>query len=406
MKNLVAHQSNRDRRIKIERGLAIFAFLTIILAWFIGGAQQSADIEPVLAEALPAAERFELVNGETYAAYLDADLIGYVSIGQAIGYGGPLQAAAAVDPTGNIIGIAIASHKETPSFMERVLDTDFMEQFLGKSYGDPYQLGKDIDTVTGATYTSRAIADSALQASRDVAAQQLGLDIPEKEPTPIEFGIPEITLIALYIAEYIGRRRNFKYKKQLRWGMLITGMLVLGFWLNLPLTISRINSFLLGYWPQWQTNIYWYLLVGGLFFIVAVDNKNAYCAWFCPFGAAQECMGAIGGAKSTGPRLFRRQLVWVQRGLAWLAVVLAFLFRNPGISSYEIFGTLFELTGSMVAFALLGIILVMSLFVRRPWCNFLCPLDPVYDLIRLVRTWILELWKTIRKIRNDPSTTS
>ena len=406
MTNLVKHQSNRDRRIKIERGLAIFAFLTIILAWFIGGAQQSADIEPVLVEALPAAEHFELVNGETYAAYLDTELIGYLSIGQAIGYGGPLQVAAAVDPAGNIIGIAIASHKETPSFMERVLGTDFMEQFLGKSYGDSYQLGEDIDAVTGATYTSRAIADLPCRPVGMWPPINWVWMLPKKNQPPFNLGFLEIILIALYVVGYIGHSKGFKLKKQLRWAMLIIGVLTLGFWLNLPLTISRINSFLMGYWPQWQTNIYWYLLVGGLFFIVAVDNKNAYCAWFCPFGAAQECMGVIGGAKSTGPRLFRRQLVWVQRGLAWLAVMLAFLFRNPGISSYEIFGTLFELTGSMVAFTLLGIILVMSLFVRRPWCNFLCPLDPVYDLIRLVRTWILELWKTIRKKRNNPSTTS
>ena len=61
----------------------------------------------------------------------------------------------------------------------------------------------------------------------------------------------------------------------------------------MPLTISRVSSFLLGFWPQWQTNLYWYLLIGGVLFIATADNKNAYCAWFCPFGAAQECMAAI-----------------------------------------------------------------------------------------------------------------
>jgi NosR/NirI family nitrous oxide reductase transcriptional regulator len=402
----IVRRSRLERRIQIERGLAILAFLTILMAWFVGGVLQNTDIEPALVDALPDADRFEPVAGETYAAYQGDALIGYISIGEAVGYGGPLKVAAAVEPAGNIIGISIASHKETPSFMERVLRTDFMAQFLGKSYADSYLLDEDVDNVTGATYTARAIADSTLQASRAVASHQLGLEVPEIPPPPIKFGIPEITLIALYAAGYIGHRRSFKYKKQLRWALLITGMLVLGFWFNLPLTISRINSFLMGYWPQWQTNIYWYLLVGGLFLIFTVDNKNAYCAWFCPFGAAQECMGAIGGAKSTGPRLYRRNFVWIQRGLAWLAVVLAFLFRNPGISSYEIFGTLFEFTGSMVAFALLGIVLVLSLFIRRPWCNFLCPLDPVFDLIRLVRTWILELWQTIKNKINALSTTS
>ena len=37
--------------------------------------------------------------------------------------------------------------------------------------------------------------------------------------------------------------------------------------------------------------------------------------------------------------------------------MLAFLFRNPGISSYEVFGALFAFTGSTVLFALLGIVL-------------------------------------------------
>jgi NosR/NirI family nitrous oxide reductase transcriptional regulator len=179
--------------------------------------------------------------------------------------------------------------------------------------------------------------------------------------------------------------------------MLITGLVVLGFWFNLPLTISKINTFLLGFWPQWQTSLYWYLLLGGIFFVLTVDNKNAYCAWFCPFGAAQECMGAIGGAKLTGPRKYRRFFVWLQRGLAWAAIVIALLFRNPGLSSYEVFGTLFSFTGSTLMFGLLAIILLMSLFVKRPWCNFLCPLDPVYDVIRLVRGWGLELIRNARK---------
>ena len=130
---------------------------------------------------------------------------------------------------------------------------------------------------------------------------------------------------------------------------------------------------------------------------MAIDNKNSYCYWFCPFGGAQDCMGAIGGAKITGPTKYRRHLLWVPRGLAWLAIILALLFRNPGISSYEVFGTLFDFTGSTVMFALLGIVMVMSLFVKRPWCNYLCPLDPVYGIIRLTRGWVLELWQKIKR---------
>lgn len=392
--------SKRDRTRRTERILAIAAFVTMAIAWFVGAAVEASDLMPAIKAALPEADRFEQLSGETYAAFQsnsDEALIGYVTIGEAVGYGGPIQLAVAVDLDGVVVGTAVAEHVETPSFFDRVADGGFLEQLLGKPFSDPFELEADLDGVTGATYTARALAEATVQGSRLIAGEHLGLDVPEILPPPIQFGIPEITVLALFAVGYFAHQRKFKYKKQARWGMLLTGMFVLGFWYNQPLTISKINTFLLGFWPQWQTNLYWYFLLGGILFVLTADNKNAYCAWFCPFGAAQDCMGAIGGARLTGPRKYRRLFIWLQRGLAWGAIVLALLFRNPGISSYEVFGTLFSFTGSTTLFALLGIILVMSLFVKRPWCNFLCPLDPVYDIIRLVRGWVTELWQKTRQ---------
>ena len=166
-----------------------------------------------------------------------------------------------------------------------------------------------------------------------------------------------------------------------------------GLYYNRPLTISSINQLLLGFFPVWQTNLYWYLLLGGIFFVFTVDNKNPYCEWFCPFGAAQECLGVVGGAKTRSPGRFKLLLTWVTRILAWLAVVVALIFRNPGLTSYEVFGTLFDLTGTTFQFAVLGIILLSSLFIRRPWCTYLCPLRPVTDLYRAFRRRIVELWR-------------
>ena len=110
-----------------------------------------------------------------------------------------------------------------------------------------------------------------------------------------------------------------------------------------------------------------------MLFVFTVDNKNPYCEWFCPFGAAQECLGVVGGAKPRSAGRYKNLLIWVQRVLAWSAVVLALYFRNPGISSYEVFGTLFDLTGSTWQFAVLGIMMIASLFIKRPWCKYLLP---------------------------------
>ena len=389
---------------QVDRLAALAAVATLVVAWLAGAAQSREDVTPHLRDALPDAERFEPLPGETFVAFRGDELLGHVATGEATGYGGPLKVAVAVDDAGAVQGTAIVAHRETPSFFERVARSGLRERLAGKSYADPFTLGDDVDGVTGATTTSKALADAVRLGSRKVATAQLGKIVPETEPPPVRFGAPEITVLALYAAGLVGQRRRLRFRKALHWATLFTGLLVLGFWLNLPLTVSRVSSFLLGYWPQWQTNLYWYLLIGGILFIATVDNKNGYCAWFCPFGAAQECMAVIGGAKLTVARAYRRHLVWVHRGLAWLALMLAFLFRNPGLSSYEVFGALFAFTGSTVLFALLGIVLVVSLFVKRPWCHYLCPLDPVYDVVRLGRTWVLEQWTRTRQGLGAPST--
>ena len=396
-------KNNHDRTKKIERILAIAAIVSLVIAWFVGYSINKVDFKPALQAAAPDADRFEEVTDDTWAAYQGDDLLGYVAVGEADGYGGPMQVATFVNADGLVMGTAVIAHKETPSFIDRVVKAGFSDQFEEKPVSDNFVVGNDIHGVTGATYTAVGLTNATKLAAQTVAGEQLGMAVAEPEPTPIVFGIPEITVILLFAAGWIGHRRGFKYTKQLRWAMLIVGMMVLGFWYNQPLTIGKINTFLLGYWPAWQTALYWYLLIGGIFLIATVDNKNAYCAWFCPFGAAQECMGAIGGAKYSTPRKYRRHLLWGQRGLAWLAVLIAFLLRNPGVSSYEIFGTLFDFTGTTVMFVLLGIVMITSLFVKRPWCNGLCPLDPVYDIIRLIRTWVLELWHKIRPNKKTPN---
>ena len=389
-------RNNRDRTKKIERNLAIAAMVSLVIAWFIGYSINRIDYEPALQAAATDADRFEEVTDDTWAAYQGDELLGYVAVGEADGYGGPMQVATFVNEEGLVMGTAIIAHKETPSFLDTVVEAGFADQFEEKSATDNFVVTDDVHGITGATYTSVGLTNATKLAAQTVAGEQLGMTVPEPQPIPIKFGIPEITVILLFAAGWIGHRRAFKYTKQLRWVMLIVGMMVLGFWYNQPFTIGKLNMFLLGYWPAWQTGLYWYLLIGGIFLVATVDNKNAYCDWFCPFGAAQECMGAIGGAKYSTPRKYRRHLMWAQRGLAWLAIMIAFLLRNPGASSYEIFGTLFDFTGTTVMFALLGIVLVTSLFVKRPWCNGLCPLDPIYDIIRLIRKWVLELWHKIR----------
>jgi Na+-translocating ferredoxin:NAD+ oxidoreductase RnfG subunit len=386
------------RRQRTDRTLGVIAIVTILIAWILGSQRARGDLMPAIYSAMPEAEYLEQINDDLYVAYADAGketLLGYVALGESSGYGGPLLVAVAVNTTGDTIGMTIASHKETPAWMKIVLNTNLLGSLIDKPYSDNFVVGEDVDSITGATYTARAIAESVLSASHAVA-EHIGLPVTPPPKPKIVFGLPEIVLVGLFAAGYFGHQRTFRYKKLIRWVTILVGLIVLGVMYNSPLTLSYINKFLLGFWPEWQTHIYWYLLIGGILFVFTVDNKNPYCEWFCPFGAAQECLGVIGGAKLRSEGRYKDLLIWVQRGLAWLAIVLALYFRNPGITSFEVFGTLFDLTGSSLQFGLLGIIMIASLFIKRPWCKYLCPLRPVMDLYRTFRKWVMESWKRLR----------
>jgi len=378
-----------------DRVFAFGALLLIAVVWIVSAVRLRADLMPIVRQTVPQANHIVKQDNGLFSAWTDeteTEVVARIAIGTADGYGGPLQVAVAVDSSGELIGAVIADEKETPAWMARVQKSGLMPSLVGKSYGDEFKLGEDVDGVTGATYTVRALAEAAAKGSRSVA-EVLGLPVEPRQPPKIVFGIPEVVLILLFAIGFLGHQSKFPYTKQARWISMIIGLIVLGFVYNSPLTLAYITKLFLGYWPQWQTNLYWYFLIGGILFVFTVDNKNPYCQWCCPFGAAQECMGALGGAKSRTPRQIQNLLIWMQRILALTAILLGVWFRNPGVAGFELFGTLFDLIGTSVQFAALGLVLIAALFIKRPWCSFLCPIRPVVDLIRLVRQTVKERWQ-------------
>lgn len=389
-----ARRASQRRR---ERILAFATLVLIAIVWIVGAARSEADLMPAVRAAFPQAGHFERVDNGVYAARADSSaqaMLGYVVISSADGYGGPLQVAVAVNEKAEIIGLTVVDHKDTPSWYNRVTQSGLIESLVGKPYSDAFALGADVDSVTGATYTSRAIAEAALIGSR-TAARLFNLPVAEAAAPEVQFGLPEITVLALFGVGYVGHRREFSHKKQARWGGMLVGLVVLGFLYNIPITLAYFVKGILGYWPDWQTNLYWYFLIGGLLSVLLVTNKNAYCEWMCPFGAAQECMGVIGGAKPYTIRNRRDWFKWARRLIVLVAVLFAVFFRSPGLASIEVFGTLFSLYGGTLEIAILALVLLAALFIKRPWCNYLCPVDAVVEMVHVIRQPVKELWDKV-----------
>ena len=382
---------NKGAKNKMETRLAIIAIVLIIAAWFIGGQLAVSDIVSTIQEKMPEIAKLEEIDKATYKIYNSKkEHLGYVTVESSMGYGGPLQMAVAVDNQGKIVDVAVVNSKETPSYLEKVLSTDFLEKIKGKTYNEEYEL----DAVSSATYSSRAIVEASKKGNRFIAAKVLGFEVSKDKVPAIKIGTVEVVIILLFIVGYFAHKNTFKYKKVARWGTMLVGLFVIGFYYNQPFTLSMFNQLLLGYFPPLHSHLYWYLLLGGIFLVFTIENKNPYCSWFCPFGAAQECLGAVGGAKHRPLGKYKEILKWTLRILVLVAILVALLLRNPGVTSYEVFGTLFKLTGSNFQFAILGIVLVASIFIKRPWCNYLCPLGPVTDHFIYIRKLIVTKWKS------------
>ncbi|MBW2370390.1 MAG: FMN-binding protein [Deltaproteobacteria bacterium] len=389
------HRTQRHKSRKTDRLLAVLAMGGIFVAFLAGSYLSGTKIEPFLSRTMPESVKFQKLSATLWAAYRSgssAELVGYVTAAVTNGYGGPMQVAVGVDLQGKVTGLAIVDEKETPTWMQRIVKSNLVASLVGKSYRDRYELGNDVDGVSGATYSSRAITEAVRIANRTISDQQLALPVPPEPEQKIVFGVQECVLIGLFALGFLGYRRGFPYRRQVRWLTMITGLVVLGFIYNSPLTLAFVTKLLMGFWPDWKTHLFMYLLIGGFLFFLVINNRNPYCYWFCPFGAAQECLCAVSGSKGLyRTKRYAGLFKWIQRGLALLAILVGLVFRSPGLSSYEVYGGLFDLTGSPVELILLVLVLGTSFFVLRPWCRYLCPVPPIEGFVRMTRTWIKAL---------------
>ncbi len=77
------------------------------------------------------------------------------------GFAGPVYVELTIDADGKVAAIIIGNEEfaETAGFGQKALEPAFYEQFIGKEA--PFTLGDNIDAITGATITSKAVVEAA-----------------------------------------------------------------------------------------------------------------------------------------------------------------------------------------------------------------------------------------------------
>lgn len=143
------------------------------------GARAAADA--ARAVVLPEAEvfveqRLPAVAGATgtlnavHAGLRGDEAVGYTAVATTQGSQGPVEVVLGLDLEGRITGVSVGGSKfaETSGLGTKAQEPAFTDQFIGQSA--PLALGQQIDAISGATVTSRAVVAAANLAADGVAA--------------------------------------------------------------------------------------------------------------------------------------------------------------------------------------------------------------------------------------------
>lgn len=288
-------------------------------------------------------------------------IINTTGIGKDIsGYGGPVPLEIYVTD-GRIDSIMALENSESPKFFNRLEEGGLTRAWDGKTLTEAETM--PVDGVSGATYSSNAFIANV----RAGAAYAKGENAAASGPISIASIAALIVVVAGAILPLFIKKPGYRIVQQL------ANVAVLGFWAGTFIDYAMMLNFFSGA-PRLTLSfiVTLVLLIVGL--VYPLFNKpNFYCTWICPFGSLQELAGKVCKKKwKMSPTLVKgldnfRQALWV--------VLLALLYIGWGTTwiDNEIFTGFIVESASWVIMAVGGLFVILSLFIARPFCRFVCP---------------------------------
>jgi len=279
------------------------------------------------------------------------------------GYAWPIEMLVALDKSGAIKNLKILRHSETSQYARGIVVPDFLDQFKGKASGDSFI----VDAITHATISSKAVART-LKVSIDRMDEIVSGFRHEKiAPTLTldrNFYITVLIITFLLVAFYL---KN----SLLRHIGLFLSIVYFGFIKAIFISMSNLGSILLWNVPEVRFNISWYVFIFSGLILTFLLGKF-YCSYMCPFGGIQIFLNKLFKFNIEITARLANRLRKIRFFLLWILTLLILALNNPNIANYEPFSTVFLRRGSIVAGSVAFIVLILSLFHHRPFCNYFC----------------------------------
>lgn len=291
------------------------------------------------------------------------------------GYGGPVPLKIHIDKDGRLTAIEAEPNAESPSFFDRA--KELFSRWQGKTIDEA--MAEEVDAVSGATFSSKAIIRNVQRGL--TYAKQHGLADggkgaqEESAERTVATGWTLGSIVAL-IAVLLGAVVPlFTNNRRLHLVQLVVNVVVLGLWTG---TFVSYTLFLRLFAGGVSLSAIGTLAAPLLMLIVALlyplaGKSGHYCAHVCPFGSAQELAGKLSRRKlRITPRVLR--VLTALRNLLW-GVLMALLLTGTCSAwiDYELFTAFIYSSASVWVIVLAVLFLVLSVWVPRPYCRFVCP---------------------------------
>lgn len=297
------------------------------------------------------------------------------------GYGGPVPLKIHIKD-GRVAAVEAEPNAESPDFFNRA--KELLNHWQGKSVDEA--LAEEVDAVSGATFSSRAIianmqrglayAQKRGQWSEDGSVGALGTSaspIVGGSAGALETSVPPmVALIVVLLGAVVPLFYN---NRRLHLVQLVVNVVVLGLWTG---TFVSYTLFLRVFSGGVSLSAIGALAAPLLMLIVALiyplaGRSGHYCANICPFGSAQELAGKLSRRKlRITPRVLK--LLSVLRNLLWgVLMVLLLTGTCTAWIDYELFTAFLYSSASVWVTVLAALFLVLSVWVPRPYCRFVCP---------------------------------
>lgn len=297
------------------------------------------------------------------------------------GYGGPVPLRIHVSKDGVVAAIEAEPNAETPDFFNQA--KSLLTRWQGKTIDGAMAETDKVDAVSGATFSSNAIianmqrglAYANRHAAQSKAADDASGAILEGSGFSSASGWT-IGGIAALIVVLLGAIVPLFYKSR-RWHtvQLVLNVVVLGLWTGTFVSFTLLMRLFSGglSLAALATLAAPLLMVVVALFYPLAGKPGHYCAHVCPFGSAQELAGKLTRRKLRVPVRLNKALNMF-RTVLW-AVLMVLLLTGTWAAwiDYELFTAFLYSSASVWVVVLAVLFLVLSVWVPRPYCRYVCP---------------------------------